>query len=43
MKLLIEAIDPATVEEIQSTLAAAGAETYIVGGAVRDEIMPDMN
>ena len=41
MKLLIEAIDPATVEEIQSTLAAAGAETYIVGGAVRDEIMPD--
>jgi tRNA nucleotidyltransferase/poly(A) polymerase len=42
MKLLIEAIDPATVEEIQSTLAAAGAETYIVGGAVRDEIMPDM-
>ena len=41
MKLLIEAIDPATVEEIQSTLTAAGAETYIVGGAVRDDIMPD--
>jgi len=41
MKLLTEAIDPATVEEIQSTLTAAGAETYIVGGAVRDEIMPD--
>jgi tRNA nucleotidyltransferase/poly(A) polymerase len=38
---LNEVIDPAMVEEIETTLATAGAETYIVGGAVRDELMPD--
>ena len=38
---LNEAIDPAVVEKIESTLAAAGAQTYIVGGAVRDELLPD--
>ena len=38
---LTEAIDPATVKEIESVLTAAGAETYIVGGAVRDDLLPD--
>jgi tRNA nucleotidyltransferase/poly(A) polymerase len=51
MKLLLESwrkfcnlneeIDPGTVEKIQRALTQAGAETYIVGGAVRDELMPD--
>ena len=38
---LTEAIDPATVKEIESVLTSAGAETYIVGGAVRDDLLPD--
>ena len=38
---LTEAIDPATVKEIEATLTSAGAETYIVGGAVRDDLLPD--
>jgi tRNA nucleotidyltransferase/poly(A) polymerase len=38
---LNEVIDPATVEKIELALADAGAETYIVGGAVRDELLPD--
>jgi tRNA nucleotidyltransferase/poly(A) polymerase len=38
---LTEAIDPATVKEIESVLDSAGAETYIVGGAVRDDLLPD--
>jgi tRNA nucleotidyltransferase/poly(A) polymerase len=38
---LTEAIDPATVKEIEATLTTAGAETYIVGGAVRDDLLPD--
>jgi len=38
---LHEAIDPATIEKIQSTIEQAGGESYIVGGAVRDELLPD--
>ena len=38
---LHEAIDPITIEKIEATLRQAGAESYIVGGAVRDELLPD--
>jgi len=38
---LNEAINPATIEKIEAALIQAGAEVYIVGGAVRDEMMPD--
>ena len=39
---LHEAIDPITIEKIEATLRQAGAESYIVGGAVRDELLPDI-
>jgi len=38
---LNEAVDPATIEKIETALNLAGAESYIVGGAVRDELLPD--
>ena len=38
---LNEAINPATIEKIESVLAQAGGESYIVGGAIRDELLPD--
>lgn len=38
---LNESINPATIEKIESVLKRAGAESYIVGGAVRDELLPD--
>jgi tRNA nucleotidyltransferase/poly(A) polymerase len=38
---LFEAIDPETVNKIESALIHAGGESYIVGGAVRDELLPD--
>jgi len=38
---LNEAADPVTIENIKATLEQAGGESYIVGGAVRDELMPD--
>ena len=37
---LNEAINPATIEKIEAALTQGGGETYIVGGAVRDEMMP---
>lgn len=38
---LHEAINPATIEKIQSSIEQAGGESYIIGGAVRDELLPD--
>jgi len=38
---LNEAVDPATIEKIEAALKQGGGESYIVGGAVRDELMPD--
>jgi len=38
---LNEAINPITIEKIEAALVQAGGESYIVGGAVRDELMPD--
>jgi len=38
---LHEAINPATIEKIESTIEQAGGESYIIGGAVRDELLPD--
>ena len=39
--VLFEAINPETIEKIESALIGAGAESYIVGGAVRDELLPN--
>lgn len=36
-----EAINPITIKKIESSISQAGGESYIVGGAVRDELMPD--
>ena len=38
---LHEAINPATIEKIESSIEQAGGESYIIGGAVRDELLPD--
>ena len=38
---LNEAVDPATIEKIEAALEQGGGESYIVGGAVRDELLPD--
>ena len=38
---LFEAIDPATINKIEAVLLSAGGESYIIGGAVRDELLPD--
>ena len=38
---LNEAVNPATIEKIEAALKQGGGESYIVGGAVRDELMPD--
>lgn len=37
---LSENIDPKTIEKIEHAIVAAGGEPYIVGGAVRDELIP---
>jgi len=39
--ILFEAVDPATIDKIESALSQVGGESYIVGGAVRDELLPD--
>ena len=39
--VLLEAIDPITIDKIESAIMNAGGEPYIVGGAVRDELLPD--
>ena len=39
--MLFEAIDPETIDKIESAITRAGGESYIVGGAVRDELLPD--
>lgn len=39
--LLFEVVDPMTINKIEAALINAGGETYIVGGAVRDELLPD--
>lgn len=39
---LHEAINPATIKKIQDAISSAGGESYIVGGAVRDSLMPDV-
>ena len=38
--VLHEGIDPKTIEKIEKAIARAGGESYIVGGAVRDELIP---
>ena len=38
---LFEAIDPATINKIEFALGHAGGESYIIGGAVRDELLPN--
>ena len=38
---LHESIDPVTIEKIESSIEQAGGESYIIGGAVRDELLPD--
>ena len=38
---LTEVIDPTMIEDIKLALEETGAEIYIVGGAVRDELMPN--
>ena len=37
---LHEGISPKTIEKIENAIARAGGESYIVGGAVRDELIP---
>jgi len=37
---LHEGISPETIEKIESAIARSGGESYIVGGAVRDELVP---
>ena len=39
--MLSEIVDPATIDKIETALIRAGGESYIVGGAVRDELLPD--
>jgi len=39
--ILFEAVDPATIDKIESALSQVGGESYIVGGAVRDELLPN--
>jgi len=39
--ILSEIINPATIDKIETALIRAGGESYIVGGAVRDELLPD--
>tara|TARA_R110002110_G_scaffold210920_2_gene423482 strand:- start:1356 stop:2570 length:1215 start_codon:yes stop_codon:yes gene_type:complete len=38
--VLHEGISPETIEKIEKAIARAGGESYIVGGAVRDELIP---
>ena len=38
---LHEGIDPKTIEKIENAIIRSGGEIYIVGGAVRDELIPD--
>jgi len=39
--LLSEVIDPEIIDKIELAIVSAGGESYIVGGAVRDELLPD--
>jgi len=39
--MLSEIINPVTIDKIETALIRAGGESYIVGGAVRDELLPD--
>ena len=39
---LHEAVNPQTIKKIQDALKQAGGESFIVGGAVRDSLMPDV-
>ena len=38
--VLHEGIDPSIIREIEKAIVDAGGESYIVGGAVRDELIP---
>ena len=38
---LNEGVDPRTIEKIESAIRDSGGESYIVGGAVRDELIPN--
>ena len=38
---LNEGVDPRTIEKIESAIRDSGGESYIVGGAVRDELVPN--
>ena len=39
--MLFEAVNPKTIDNIESAIRRVGGESYIVGGAVRDELLPD--
>jgi len=39
---LTEAANPQTIKKIQDAISQSGGESYIVGGAVRDSLMPDV-
>ena len=40
-KMIFESVDPRTIEKIETTISRYGGKSFIVGGAVRDELNPD--